>query len=46
MELPKDRRIVFACQDGQRSLDVASYFIGHGFTNVWSLRGGALGWAA
>ena len=46
MALPKDRRIVFACQDGQRSLDVASYFIGHGFTNVWSLRGGALGWAA
>jgi rhodanese-related sulfurtransferase len=46
MELPKDRRIVFACQDGQRALDVASYFIGHGFKNVWALRGGALAWAA
>lgn len=46
MELPKDRRIVFACQDGQRSLDVASYFIGHGFTRVWALRGGASAWAA
>ena len=46
MALPKDRRIVFACKDGQRALDVASYFIGHGFTNVWSLRGGILAWAA
>jgi rhodanese-related sulfurtransferase len=46
MELPKDHRIVFACQDGQRALDVASYFIGHGFTNVWSLRGGIEAWAS
>jgi rhodanese-related sulfurtransferase len=46
LELPKDRRIVFACKDGQRALDVASYFIGHGFTNVWSLRGGLLAWSA
>lgn len=46
MSLPKDRRIVFHCQDGQRSLDVASYFIGHGFTRVWSLRGGADAWQA
>lgn len=46
LELPKDRRIVFACKDGQRALDVASYFIGHGFKNVWSLRGGVLAWAS
>jgi rhodanese-related sulfurtransferase len=46
MSLPKDRRIVFHCQDGQRALDVASYFIGHGFTQVWSLRGGVDAWAA
>ena len=46
MDLPKDRRIVFACKDGQRALDVASYFIGHGFTNVWSLQGGLVAWAA
>lgn len=44
MALPKDRRIVFHCQDGLRALDVASYFIGHGFTQVWSLRGGVEGW--
>lgn len=45
MGLPKDRRIVFACQDGARALDVAAYFKGHGFTRVASLRGGIDGWA-
>jgi rhodanese-related sulfurtransferase len=44
MSLPKDRRIVFACQDGQRSLDVSAYFRGHGFTEVRSLRGGIDAW--
>ena len=44
MELPKDTRLVFACQTGTRSLDVAAYFAGHGFTNVRSLRGGVDGW--
>ncbi len=46
MSLPKDRRIVFSCRSGVRSLDVASYFIGHGFTNVYSMRGGILAWTA
>lgn len=45
MDLPKDRRIVFHCQSGVRSLDVAAYFKGHGFTNVYSLRGGLEAWA-
>lgn len=44
MALPKDRRIVFSCRSGQRSLDVASYFIGHGFSRVHSMRGGILAW--
>lgn len=46
MSLPKDRRIVFACQTGARSLDVAAYFKGHGFTQVFSLRGGVDSWRA
>jgi rhodanese-related sulfurtransferase len=46
MSLPKDRRIVFACQTGARSLDVAAYFKGHGFTQVYSLRGGIDAWQA
>ena len=45
MNLPKDRKIVFHCRSGVRSLDVAAYFIGHGFTNVHSMRGGILAWS-
>lgn len=45
MALPKDRKIVFSCHSGVRSLDVASYFIGHGFTEVYSMRGGIAAWS-
>lgn len=44
MTLPKDRRIIFACQTGARALDVAAYFKGHGFTSVYSMRGGVEAW--
>ncbi len=44
MEIPKDTRLVFACKSGARSLDVAAYFVGHGFKEVYSLRGGLEGW--
>jgi rhodanese-related sulfurtransferase len=37
---------VFICADGDRSLDVASYFIGHGFTEVSAVRGGVNAWLA
>ena len=46
MQLPKDARIVFLCRDGSASLDAAAYFAGHGFTRVFAVKGGALGWAA
>ena len=46
MELPKDTKIVFACQTGARSLDVAAYFAGHGFTQAFSLQGGFDAWSA
>ncbi len=42
---PKDTAIVTYCHTGLRSLDAASYFIGHGFTNVRSLAGGIDRWA-
>ena len=45
MSLPKDAKIVFHCKSGVRSLDVAAYFKGHGFTNVWSMRGGIDEWS-
>lgn len=42
---PKDTAIVTYCHHGVRSLEAASYFIGHGFTNVRSLTGGIDAWA-
>ena len=42
MEREKDHRFVFICADGDRSLDIASYFIGHGFTDVHAVRGGVI----
>ena len=44
MDLPKDRKMVFACKTGDRSLDVAAYFKGHGFSEVYSMRGGVESW--
>jgi rhodanese-related sulfurtransferase len=44
MRWSKDTPIVFYCHLGQRSLDAASYFAGHGFTNVRSMSGGIEAW--
>ncbi len=41
----KDTPIVTYCHHGLRSLDAASYLIGHGFTKVRSLTGGIDAWA-
>lgn len=37
---PRDRKIVVVDHQGQRSLDAAAYFAGHGFSAVRCLRGG------
>ncbi len=42
---PKDTPMVTYCHHGIRSLEAASYLIGHGFTNVMSLTGGIDAWA-
>lgn len=47
-ELPgwdRSLEIVFVCHHGIRSLDAASYFAGHGLSNVRSLRGGIDAWS-
>ncbi|HEX6883225.1 MAG TPA: rhodanese-like domain-containing protein [Planctomycetota bacterium] len=46
MQLPKDTRIVFLCQDGAMALDAAAYFAGHGYANVFAVRGGFEAWRA
>jgi rhodanese-related sulfurtransferase len=45
MQWPKDTPIVFYCHRGQRSLDAAAYFAGHGFANVRSVTGGIEAWS-
>lgn len=42
----KDANIVFYCHEGMRSLDAASYFAGHGFTNAKSMTGGIDAWSS
>ncbi len=42
---PKKTPIVFYCHRGERSLDAAAYFAGHGFTNVKSMTGGIDAWS-
>lgn len=42
---PKDTAIIFHCHHGIRSMDAASYFVGHGFTNVRSMTGGIDAWS-
>lgn len=45
MRWPKDVPIVFYCHLGSRSLEAASDFAGHGFTNVRSMIGGIDAWS-
>ena len=42
---PKETTIVLHCHSGMRSMDAASYLIGHGFTNVRSMSGGIDAWS-
>lgn len=42
---PRDTAIVFACHTGPRSMDAASFFAGHGFTNVRYMDGGIDLWS-
>ena len=41
----KDTRIVFYSNAGNRSLEVASYFMAYGFTNVRNMAGGLVAWS-
>ncbi len=41
----KSTPLVTCCHHGVRSLEAASYLIGHGFTNVRSLQGGIDAWS-
>jgi len=45
MGWPKDTAVVFFCHLGERSLDAASYFAGHGFSNARSMTDGIDAWS-
>ena len=42
---PKDLLVVIYDHSGEKSMDAAAYFLGHGFQNVRALRGGIDAWA-
>jgi rhodanese-related sulfurtransferase len=42
---PKDTAMVFLCHTGQRSMDAAAYFAGHGYVNAKSMTGGIDQWS-
>lgn len=42
---PRDTAIIFTCHTQARSMDAASFFAGHGYTNVRYLEGGIDGWS-
>jgi rhodanese-related sulfurtransferase len=42
---PRENLLVIYDHQGQRSMDAAAYFQGHGFENVKSLRGGIDAWS-
>ncbi len=46
LAMDKKRLFVFGCGDGSKALDVAAYFVGHGFEDVRVLRGGWPAWNA
>jgi rhodanese-related sulfurtransferase len=44
-ELDPARETVVICRSGGRSLEVARFLAGHGFSSVYNLTGGILAWS-
>jgi rhodanese-related sulfurtransferase len=45
MTWPKDTPMIFQCHKGNRSMDAAAYFAGHGYTQARSMTGGIDAWS-
>lgn len=43
--LPRDEKLVVVCRSGARSAQACQYLQQLGFSNVYNLRGGMMGWA-
>ncbi|MCO4762838.1 MAG: rhodanese-like domain-containing protein [Myxococcales bacterium] len=44
--LPKDKAILVYCRSGRRSVRASTQLLSAGFTRVYNLKGGILGWQA
>ena len=43
-DLPKDEKLVMVCRSGARSAQACMFLQQQGFSNVYNLRGGMMGW--
>ena len=43
-ELPKEEKLVMVCRSGARSAQACMFLQQQGFSNVYNLRGGMMGW--
>lgn len=43
-ELPRDEKLVVVCRSGARSAQACMFLQQHGFSDVYNLRGGMMGW--
>lgn len=43
-DLPKDEKLVLVCRSGARSAQACMFLQQQGFSNVYNLRGGMIGW--
>jgi len=44
-EVDKELPVVFICRSGARSGQVCAYLAQNGYSNIYNLRGGVIGWA-
>ena len=45
-EIPKDKKVIVACRNGNRSMKAATFLANKGYTNIYNLEGGIKGWQA
>jgi rhodanese-related sulfurtransferase len=43
-EVPKDVNVIIGCRSGGRSMNACSFLSSQGYTNLFNLTGGIMGW--
>lgn len=44
-KLDKSAEYIIYCRSGMRSMSASTYMVDHGFSNVYNLQGGIMGWS-